>query len=220
MVRFNKQGSINPLLIPLILVSTALVAVSFLGYKQYQRAQDYKNNVDQKISVAVSEAVDKQKTIDVRDAAVAARSPIKTYNGPSDFGSVKVGYPKDWSLYVQTGDSSTPLDGYGQPSVVVDNASQNIAHALRFKVLNQNYSDVLNNFQSLAQSGAVKVKTYRPANIRGVSGIVVTGQIDQSVTGTMVVLPLRNTTFEIYTESNQYLELFNKYILPNFSFKP
>lgn len=220
MVRLNKQGSINPLLVPLILVSAALIAVSFLGYKQYQSAQDYKNNVDQKVSVAVSKAVDKQKTIDVNDAAVAARSPIKTYNGPSDFGSVKIGYPRDWSLYVQTGDGSTPLDGYGQPNVVVDNKNQNIAHALRFKVLNQNYSDALNNFKSLAQSGTVKVKIYQPVNIKGVSGVIVTGQIDQNVTGTMVILPLRNTTFEIYTESNQYLGLFDKYILPNFSFKP
>jgi hypothetical protein len=36
----------------------------------------------------------------------------------------------------------------------------------------------------------------------------------------MVVLPLRSQTVQIWTEGTQYVDDFNKLILPNFSFSP
>jgi hypothetical protein len=39
-------------------------------------------------------------------------------------------------------------------------------------------------------------------------------------TGTMVLLPMRDKTLEIWTESNDYLNDFNTYVLPNMTFAP
>jgi hypothetical protein len=39
-------------------------------------------------------------------------------------------------------------------------------------------------------------------------------------TGTMVLLPMRDKTLEIWTEAPAYLADFNTYILPNITFSP
>jgi hypothetical protein len=46
------------------------------------------------------------------------------------------------------------------------------------------------------------------------------GQIAQQQKGTMVILPLRDKTLEVWTESDAYLSDFKNYVLPNLTFSP
>ena len=84
----------NLLTIPFILVTLALFGAAYFGYWAYQGRQDYKNNVDQKI--AATQVSNQQLTATLNaQYAQQAKSPYKTYYGPSAFGSLLVVYPEN-----------------------------------------------------------------------------------------------------------------------------
>lgn len=221
MKRLNQNGELNLLLIPLVLVSILLVATVVYAFSIYGHEQDYKNNSGQKVAAAVKVAQAQQQKVDLDHYTEVAKNPLRTYTGPSDFGSVKIKYPRTWSLYVDTSDQNNPVDGYGYPGVVPgQNSDQSNSYALRFQVNSTPYDEVVDNYKQQVESKQVAVKPYKPKNIKGVVGIRVTGQVQDNKTGDMIILPLRNQTFEIWTESNKFQKDFDKYILPNFSFIP
>lgn len=217
----DTRGAINALLIPLIVISLLLVGVGVFAFWAFSGRQDYKNNVDQKITAAVKVAKSQQSAADAKQYAEQAKKPLRTYVGPADYGSIHIMYPKTWSAYIDdSGNGGGVLDGYFQPDFVPSVNTQSNIFALRLQVLQQSYDQVASGFQSQAQQNQVTVKAYKLAKVPSVVGIIVSGQIEPNKQGTMVVLPLRAYTLELWTESAQYQHDFNTYILPNFSFSP
>lgn len=217
----HQRGEINVFLIPLILSVLLLIGAGIFGYWAYTGREDYKNNVDQKVSAAVTLARQQEAAVKEEEFIQREKLPFRTYNGPGDFGSITISYPKTWSAYISDdGSGSTPVDGYLHPSVVPSTTNQNNMFALRVQVLSQNYSDVIATFSSKVQSKMATVSPYALPKVPSVVGVRVEGQIVGNKTGNMVALPLRDKTLEIWTEGNQYRNDFNNNILPNFSFVP
>ena len=102
-----------------------------------------------------------------------------------------------------------------------DTTNQANAFALRLEVNTQTYDQVLAQYTTLAQQGAVTITPYSLPKVPSVVGVKVTGTIEPNVkSGIMVILPLRSTTLQAWTESPQYESNFNTLILPNLSFSP
>lgn len=200
----------------LLLVGAAAFGVwAFLGY------QDYKNNFDTKLASQV--AIARQQEDQAKDAAFAeaAKSPLSTYNGPSIYGSVTIQYPKTWSGYVADSDNSSPfVNGYFYPGVVPDVTQTSSVFALRVEVVDSSYSSELNNYTSYVQQGTAKVSPYAAPKVPNITGVIITGQLANGKTGELVMIPLRNMTLKIWTESSRFTGDFTNYILPNFTFKP
>ena len=221
-MKSSQRGEINLLLIPLILVTLALFGAAYFGYWAYQGKQDYKNNVDQKIAAA-TQVSNQQLTAKLNaQFAQEEKNPLKTYTGPGSFGSMQFKYPKTWSAYINVDSSSdTPIDGYFYPDVVpntgADGSTSSTNFALRVQVLQQTYSDTLQNYQS---QGQVAISPYRMPKVPSVIGVMITGQIQPTKTGTLIVLPLRTMTLEVWTESSQFQQDLTNIILPNFTFTP
>jgi hypothetical protein len=219
----NQKGSINTLFIPLVLAVLFLCGAVGFGYWAYMSRQGYKDNSDQKVAAAVSVAKQQQVSADAASYAQTAKKPLLTYVGPPTYGSLNVQYPKTWSAYVAvaaaTGDS-TPLNAYFQPGVVPNIEDPASLYALRVEVLQTPYSQILTNFNTLAQQNSVTVSAYSLPKVPSVVGVLVNGEIEPSKQGSMVILPLRDTTLEIWTESVGEEGDFNTYVLPNFSFSP
>ena len=216
----NRQGGyIDPLLIPLIAAVVLLVGVAGFGAWAYSSRQVYKNNSDQKSAVASAAAVKAAQQKDATKYAEEAKNPLKQFVGPSQYGSITAKYPKTWSGYVIK-NSSTPLSAYFQPDVVGDILDQNSAYALRIQVVNQSYAAQLQTYSSLVQGKKVTVSPYSFAKVPGVVGSRIDGQISNKNQGTIIVMPLRNLTMLISTESQSFEPDFNNIILPNFSFSP
>lgn len=213
MNKLNQDGS--GLAIGLILVSVLLVAALGFGGWAFSGRQDYKNNVDQKIAVAVDDAKKKQQSEDAVKYAEEAKNPLKTYTGPEQFGSVSVTYPKTWSSYVRT--NSNLFNAYFHPDFVPTTDNQNNNFALQVEVVQQTYSSVLGGFNGQKE---VAVKPYALPKVPKVVGVRVDGKISSNKTGSMIVLPLRGTTLKIYTQSDQFKADFDNIILPNISFVP
>jgi type II secretory pathway pseudopilin PulG len=209
------------LAVSLVVVILFLIGAVIFGLWAFNSRQDYKNNTDKKINVAVAAAKAQTQAADAKTFAQESENPLKTYTGPEAFGTLIVKYPKTWSAYVSEDDSgSTPIDAYFQPDYVPNITGTSISIALRVQVLQQAYSDVVSQYTNNSQQGSVTITPYSLPKVPGVTGVRIDGQIFPNVQGSLIVLPLRNETLQIWTESQQYEADFNNTILPNFSFSP
>lgn len=216
--RLDQRGSLNPLLIPLILVSLLFVAVASMAGWAYMSRQDYKNNSDQKAEAAVAVAVEKTKTEKDNEFEQKEKEPYRQYYGPEPFGSLEINYPKTWSVYVsERAGNSIPVDGYFMPKFVpaIDNK---VSYALRVQITDTPYATVVKQFDSDVKQGKVKATAYIPAKNQSVTGVRMDGEVVNGKQGAMVILPLRDKTLKIWTESKDFLDDFNTKILPNYSF--
>lgn len=186
----------------------------------YNGRQDYKNNVDTKISTAVETNKQLVQAQDAKQYAEAAKQPLKTYVGPEAYGSVHISYPKIWSAYVDTTGGATGLNGYLYPDTVPSITSQSSVFALRVEVVQTAYDKVVSQFNGVLKQGKVTVTPYKLVKVPSIVGVRIDGQIATNKQGSMIVLPLRDKTLEIWTESTAFLNDFNNNILPYASFSP
>jgi len=201
MHKLDQRGS---LLIPLVLVGVLLLFTLGFGTWAFAGRQDYKNNVDEKISEAVEASSEKLSIEKEAEFLEREKEPFKTYQGPSAYGSLTVIYPKTWSAYVvENGSGSAVLDGYLHPKYVPDIKSD-LSIAIRFEVLNSSYDQVVKQFDSKVKSGKVSVAAYRAPKAEESLGVIVNGEIDTKKTGTMVLLPVRDKTIRIWTEGQDF----------------
>ncbi len=223
MIKHNQDGAANGLVISLILAILLLVGAIIFGAWAYTSRQDYKNNSDAKVAAAVQVAKDQESSLKDKQFQEAEKNPLKTYNGPEAYGSLSVAYPKTWSGFVDDSGSgnSALVDGYFYPGVVPSITKQGGVFALRIQVLSQPYNQTLTSLSSLQQSKAPpQISPYALPKVPKVVGVKVSGSLPNNKTGTMVILPLRSQTLEIWTDGTQFSGDFNNIILPNFSFSP
>lgn len=216
----NERGSFNALLIPLILFILLFLGALGFGIWAFSSRQDYKDNADVKIATAVKVAEEKTATEKDNEFLEKEKQPLKSYTGPATYGTVSFSFPKTWSAQIdESGKGSNPLSGYLHPNFVptIDN---NTNFALRVTVSESAYDNEIKQFETLAKSGAVKVTPFAAAKVPNTVGIRVDGDIITKKRGSMVVLPLRDKTLKIWTESDQFVKDFNELILPNLSFVP
>lgn len=216
----TQAGAINILLIPLILVILLLIGAGGFAYWAYGGRQDYKDNVDVKIADAVAVAQQKVSTQKDKEFAQKEKYPYNTYTGPSAYGSLIVKYPKTWSGYVATSNSVNPINGYFHPRQVPTITDINNSFALRVAVAQQPYSAILQQFQIYVKQGKTKAHAYRSPNVPNVVGTRFDGQIGSQKQGSMIVMPYREKTLEVWTEDASFRADFDNIILPNFSFSP
>jgi hypothetical protein len=92
--------------------------------------------------------------------------------------------------------------------------------ALRVELVQQSYETVLNTFRQQVATSKVTIAPYTLEKVPSVVGSRVEGQITPKKQGTMIILPLRNMTLKIWTESNDFKGDLDTHILPNLSFVP
>lgn len=214
----DERGFIQSAVFSIIFV-VLFVASSAFGVWAFMGRQDYKNNSDKKSADAVAAAKTEQKATDEADFIEREKEPFETYTGPAEFGSIKVVYPKTWELYVDAKPSgATPVDGYGHPGYV-PGVTSDTAFALRFQVLSSDYASQLKMFESATKNATAVVSPFRAELVDNILGSRIDGQITTKRTGSVVLIPLRDKTLKIWTESNTYTNDFNE-ILKNLSFSP
>jgi hypothetical protein len=224
MIKHNQDGAISGLVVSLVLAVLLLIGALAFGGWAFNSRQDYKNHTDSKVNAAVTVAKQQESTAKDAQFAEEIKQPLKTYQSPEAYGSLMVNFPKTWSAYVNdTSTTNILVDGYFAPGVVPSINDQNSVFALRVQVLNQSYAQVLQAFSGQQQDGKLTVSAYALPKLPKIVGVEAVGQLTGqtgTATVTMVVLPLRSYTLEIWTEGSQYLADFNNNILPNFSFSP
>ena len=221
MQKHNQIGAGSGLVFSLILAVVLLIAAIGFGAWAYTSRQDYKDNVEQKVQVAVDDATQKESALKDKQYAEESKNPLKTYRGPEQYGALNLAFPKTWSGYVDdTGSGSSLVNGYFYPNTVPTISGDKSTFATRVQVLSQDYKSSLSTIQSQQQSGKVQVSAYALPKLPKVVGVRVKGQLDNKKDVDLIVLPLRSYTVKLWTEGNQFGNDFNKYIVPNFTFSP
>ncbi len=217
----DRRGIINPLVPALIsLIVLFLISAGFAGWAYMDRGH-YKNDADSIAATAVDKATKKVQAAEAEKYAEAEKKPYDRYVGPGAFGNITVSYPKTWSAYVienQTGGS--PVSGYFNPGFVPSVQSQSNSFATRVELVRTSYDSVLNQFKSNIQQRKVTAAPYVLPKVPNVVGTRIDGQITPTKQGTMIVLPLRDMTLKIWTESNDFKADLETHILPNLTFQP
>lgn len=216
MIKHNQNGGLVP---ELVIAIVLLIGAIVFGAWAFMSRQDYKSNVDSKIASAVSTAEAAQQQKDAQKEAEDIKQPLSTYNGPADFGSLVLQFPKTWGAYVDTSNSGTPVNGYFYPVIVPSVNDQDSIFSLRVQVLTQGYSDVL---QSLKGQKGVSYQAYALPSVPKSVGVRASGTINVgngTKTVDMVVLPLRSDTLEVWTEGTQFKDDFET-VLAKLSFSP
>lgn len=217
----QQRGTLDVLLVPVILLSVLLIGAAVFGYWAFTGRQNYKNNTDQMVTAAVNTAVQQTEKNDATQYAQEEKYPLASFTGPSSFASISFKYPKTWSAYVaEEPTSSTPINGYFYPAIVPDVTNQNNAYALRVQLVEQSYSSVMQQYDGSVSSGSLSVSQYTPPKLPTVIGSMLKGQIATNKQGAMVILPVLNMTLEIWTESSQFQSDFVNSVLPNLTFEP
>jgi hypothetical protein len=216
MHKLDERGS---LILPLIVSVALLVGALGFGYWSYAGRQDYKDNVDKKIAEAVAETTTKISAEKDAEYTEKEKSPYQTYQGPVTYGSAVITYPKSWSAYVdESGGGGTVVSGYFHPGYVPATDSDT-SFAFRFEIVNSAYDSVLKSFDSSIKSGRLKASAYRAPKVESVLGSRLEGTISSNEQGILVLLPLRDKTIKLWTESDQFASDFTT-ILDSFTFVP
>jgi Flp pilus assembly protein TadG len=220
-IRHEQRGMVDVLLVPLIMLLVLFLAALGFGFWAFTQRTHYKDNSDQAAAVAVQKAVQTTEASDASKYAQAAQQPYDVYVGPAAFGGITASYPRTWSAYVVEQDSSnTPIDGYFQPGVVPDINNQDNSFALRVELVQSPYDTTLQQFDGALQNNKVTVSPYTLPKVPSVVGSLIKGQITPTNQGSMIIMPLRNMTLEVWTESASNENDFNSIILPHLTFTP
>lgn len=221
----NAKNKSLGLLITTIVLSILLLAALGFGYWAFTERQDYKENYAVKVAEEVEVA--KKETTEANNIRFAEenKNPLKTYAGPGQYGSITVKYPKTWSAYIDASgkNRNAPLFAMFHPDIVpaVDpNDDDRQAIALRIEVLEDAYDSVIKEQQQRVESGEMKATAYALPKMPKETGVKFTGVITEQLSGTQIVIPIRDKTLVITSETNQYAADFEKYILPNLTFVP
>ncbi len=216
----DQRGIIDSWLIAFIITFIIFLGTAGFGVWAFTGMQDYKNNIQPKIEAAKTQAIKETNDKKDKEFIEKEKEPYVSYTGPAAYGSVSVTYPKTWSAYIdESGKGSNPVDGTLNPRFVPGLQSGS-GVAVRFQVINSPYSTVVRNFESQAKAGKSTIKPYKADKVTGATGIRVDGEFQAAKKGSMVVLPLRDKTLEIWTEADQFIGDFNNIILPNLNFIP
>lgn len=217
----EQGGELNALLVPLVLVGLLFLLTAVFGVWAYGQMSDYKDNSDQKSAVAAEAAIKKEDAKKAAEYNEQSKNPLKVYTGPAAYGSLHVEYPRTWSAYVieQTIDSKN-VDGYFNPNFVPNVSDDSSSFALRVRVLGQSYASTMQAFQGAIKNNKLTATPYSFVKVPNIVGTKLVGQIVPNKQGTMIVMPLRASTLEVWTETSDGATNFNTYVLPNFSFSP
>ncbi len=218
----RQSGSINLLVIPLVLVTLLLFGVAAIAYTSYNEAADYKNNVAQKVEVEADKARVEISTQKDKEFAEKEKFPYDRYEGPAPFGALRILYPKTWSAYVNEPRNSggRPVEGYFSPGHVPGVADANNTFALRVVVEQRTYDATLKEYQGKVKEAKVVIRPYQSPNVPNVVGSRIDGEVVTKKQGAMIVMPMRDKTLRMWTESRDYVPDFDNIILPNFTFTP
>lgn len=188
------------------LIVSVVCAVVFAGlfawaFMNYRAERD---SVQQQINTAVQAALEEQAAELQAEFQAQLEADTVQFRGPDVLGRPIFAYPKNWSVYQETGSGRVQLDVTIHPKAITDTTA---AFALRFQVQDREYDSVLGSFQKRVEDGDA---TSKPASYGGVDGVRINGEIGNNVFGTLVLLPVRDKTILFWTESDNYLSVYER----------
>ena len=198
----SERGAISPSVVTIGLLSLFTVAFAGLSIWAYVNYMDQKNNVDSKINSAVADAEKNLGDKLEKDFIEREKEPLKSFTGPSDYGTLAFKFPKTWNVYVSNdGTKDTGYEAYFSPGNVPSINSASSRYALHVTILNDNYDEVIGKYESLVKKGDLKTS---PTKANGQDGTRLDGNFSKNIRGAAVVYKIRDKTAILQTEADTF----------------
>jgi hypothetical protein len=188
----------------LVIAGLSVFAVLFAGLAvwAYVNYADQKNNVDAKVTNAVSKAEKVQADSLEHKFAEREKEPLRSFVSPTDYGSLGFKYPKTWSVYVaDDGSSSKSYKAFLNPATVPPVNDESSRYALRVSIVDQKYEDVIADYKDLVKTGKLTTSSVK-AN--GQNGTRLDGSFTKDIRGAAVIYKIRDKTAILRTDADTF----------------
>jgi len=198
----SERGGISVHTLVIIGLSVFTVAFAGLSVWAYVNYMDQKNNVDAKINSAVADAEKKLGDDLEKKFIEREKEPLKSFTGPSDYGTLSFKYPKTWSLYVSNdGTKDNGYEAFFSPGAVPSVDASTSRYALHVAIVDDTYEDVLDDYENLVKKGDLKTSATK-AN--GQNGTRLDGSFSKDIRGAAVIYKIRGQTAIIQTDADTF----------------
>ena len=203
----EEKKSVVPIVKTIAIVLLSLISVTMIGLFVWVNMQytELNENVEQKIEAAVSDAKTEQALADAEEA----KKDVRTFAGPSDYGSLSFEYPKLWSVYIAADASNGgDFEAYLNP-IEVYTVSNTTVNALRVSVRDKDFESVAAEYQKAMEKKGSNLSV-ESVTVAGVTANRYTGTIPGTeLNGVIVIFKIRDKTAVLRTDSMQYLSDFD-----------
>jgi hypothetical protein len=209
-MKLYNQNGVSKLIIPVILLALTTLLGAGASIYYYSQFSDATNNLNAKIAEAVETA--KKTQGEELEAAYIEREkePRREYASPSVLSNIKFSYPKTWSGMVDENErAATQINGTFHPKIIETANAGSRSYAFNIKLVDALYPESVAKFDNQVQKGDLNASSITVANVQGVR---LDGQITPDDRGSIIVLPIRDKTLVLTTESEQYLADFNQIV--------
>ncbi len=198
----SERGAVTISTFVIIGLSVFAVAFAALSVWAFVNYMDQKNNVDSKVSAAVTSA-EKQLSDELEAKFIEReKEPLKSFSGPSDYGTLSFKYPKTWNVYISNdGAKGNGYEAYFSPSAVPSLNSTGSRYALHVAIVNETYEEVLGEYEALVKKGDLKTSATKAG---GQNGTRLDGSFSKDIRGAAVVYKIRDKTAIIQTDADTF----------------
>lgn len=215
--KFLQQGAVSGTLITSIVLGVLVVILGSVAIWATVNYNDWRNNVQGRIDVAVAEGRQQQAEEDEARFAEREKEPYDRFIGPDELGRVEFNYPKTWSVHVARSGGNQPYEAFLQPGVVPPINKNQTQYALRVEILNRSYEDVVRSYENRVERGDLRTAT---VSASGFNGTRYDGNITSNIEGSMVIFQVRDKTLVVRTDAPVYRPDFDNIVLPSLTFSP
>lgn len=218
--RFEQHGGVSVSALLAGVFCLLFIGASSFGIWAFMESQHYKNDVDAIVDKESALAVQAAESEKDKEFAEKEKLPTRTFTGSQTYGSVAFDYPKTWSIYKEESSKGSVVNVYAHPGAV-PGLSSGQPYALRLEITSTGYDKEAGAFNGAIEKGELRGTSYRPEKVEvAEAGLRLDGTLRKEVSGSMVLLRLRDRTIKLYTESTDYINDFNDIILPSLTFIP
>ncbi|MFI5240329.1 MAG: hypothetical protein ACHQUB_01300 [Candidatus Saccharimonadia bacterium] len=196
---------ISSIFLGVMVVVVAIIAIVIFGNERHVQSQ---LSIASQTYIAQGKAT--QLKTDQQNALIAGETPFRDYVAPELYGGFDIKFPKDWNAYVIEDDSQlNQVVLYLNPSFVTlsgQNPATN-SYAFRAVLINERSTTVIANLVGIAKTNGV---TNKSVTVSGIASTWYDGKFDQFHNGVLVLVPVRDKTLELITDTHDYLTEFNQ----------
>ena len=207
----KQSGEVSLHLVLTIFLGVGMVLFGVLAIFAFRDNSYIHNNLSALNAKAAQEAAAKQKHADDLAQVKANEEPYRTYTADPVNGSFQLQIPKNWSLYAGNNTLQlAQLDLAANPNVVVVNGGSGAVntYAFHLQLRKQTAASISKTFENNIKK---KILTSKGVTVSGIQGTWFEGTLDdQRHQGITVVIPVRDKTMIISTETRSYIDEFNK----------
>lgn len=209
----RTEGKLKFAAIGMGVVLVVVVIALFWALAQYQGAR---NDIDAELEAAREVARTEQKAESEAACKELMNSPFSLITGPSEYGSLKVQYPKTWSVFIQEAAArGGDYRVFFHPKVIRPIRDEE-RFALRLIIYDDRnrYEGFENEYRGLVEDRKLTVSDWSKTTTDGynATGLRFDGQFNDELKGSVLIFRIRDKTVWLRTDSQEFLGEFNEII--------